>query len=453
MMSPATQTGRSRRLKPWVSRAKLVIQHSFHSLVSPLLAAAISAWVVRIHSPSLWGTFVDVLLVVQLGAHVLSFGHKDLLLRAFSTGATDDDPDAAVPQVFQGALATRTVTLLAPVAMALILWSLWRAWPLSWLLLALAWLPAQMLAQSHDVVILFARRFTAGVVIETTATFATLGGVILVGDDLTVLHLLGAFVFTAWGKALLLTFGLAGVTGMPSPGNWRSWVGVARPRWLKVALPFFAMGLTGMLHSRGDLYVITALRPAHEVGQYQVLINLLIYFQALANFVVLPFVQELYRMPVKAVRRVARGLALGGLLLTGPVTFGLWLALRWIWHIELSQELMLVAASYVFVIWIFLPDVYTLYKMGRERSVLTLSAVSAASNFGLNLWLVPRYGMLGALASSAGVQWLAAATCRVLVMRASRLGPVDLPEADDADAPLDPVEAALQAAADLDAET
>ena len=119
---------------------------------------------------------------------------------------------------------------------------------------------------------------------------------------------------------------------------------------------------------------------------------------------------------------------------------------------QLSQELMLVAASYVFVIWIFLPDVYTLYKMGRERSVLTLSAVGAASNFGLNLWLVPRYGMLGALASSAGVQWLAAATCRVLVTRAARLGPVDLPEADDADAPLDPAEAALQAAADLDAE-
>ena len=408
----------SARLRPWIGKGRLVVLHSFHSLIAPLLAAAISAWVVRTHSPSLWGAFVDVLLVVQLGAHVLSFGNKELLLRAFALGATQDKPDGAIPQIFQGALATRAALLLGPVAALVGAWGWWRDWPLSWLLLALAWLPAQLLAQSHDVVILYTRRFAAGVAIEITATIATLGSVILMGADLTIPLLLGAFVSVAWGKALLLSFGMARSTALPSPGNWRSWVGLVRPSWLKVALPFFVMGLTGMLQSRVDLYVITAVRPPHDVGQYQVLINLLIYLQAVANLVVLPFVQELYRLPIAAVRRAARGLAFGGLVFTAPATVLLWLALRWIWHIELSRPLIWVAASYIFVVWLFLPDVYTLYKLGRERTVVWMSAVSAALNLGLNLWLVPRYGLLGALATSAAVQWLGAVVYRVLVRRA-----------------------------------
>ncbi|MCO4764419.1 MAG: polysaccharide biosynthesis C-terminal domain-containing protein [Myxococcales bacterium] len=407
--SQHSDTGLRSRMAPWLSKARLVLLHSFHSLVAPILAALISAWVVRVHSPALWGAFVDVLLVVQLGAHVLAFGNKELLLRSFATGATKERPDAAVAPVFQGALATRAVLLLGPVAALVVAWGLYRGWPLSWLLLAVAWLPAQLLAQSHDVIILYSRRFAAGVTVEATATLCTLGGVVVMGADLTIVQLLAAFVFAGWGKALLLSVGMARQTGL------RRWVGQIRPSWLLLALPFFAMGLTGMLQSRVDLYVITALRPPSDTGRYQVLIGLLVYLQAIANFVVLPFVQELYRMPTTEVRRVARWLGLGGLVFSLPATGLLWLALRWIWRIELDGPLLALSASYVWVVWLWLPDVYTLFKLGRERAVLLMNGGGAVLNLALNLWLVPRYGLVGALGASAAVQWLSVGIYRWLV--------------------------------------
>ena len=417
---PAATSWRA-RLRPWLGRARLVALHSFHSLIAPLLAAAISAWVVRTHSPSLWGAFVDVLLVVQLGAHVLAFGNKELLLRAFAEGATDKDPYATVPAVFQGALATRAVTLLPPVLAATAAWAWWRDWPASWLAQAALWLVAELVVQSHGVIILYARRFTAGVAIEATATLLSLGLIMLINADLSVFSLVAVFTLTTWGKAALLSAGLAEVTGLPT--SWRTlrtrWVGQVRPAWLGLALPFFVMGLTGMLQSRLDLYVMTAERSAAEVGRYQVMINLLIYLQTVANLVLVPFVQDLYRMPTAAMRRVARWLALGGAVFALPATALAWWALAWVWRVRLGWPMVAVAAGYVWVVWLYLPDVYTLYKLKRERTVLVMNAVGAGLNLALNLWWVPRYGALGALSASLLVQAAGVLVYRVVVARAA----------------------------------
>lgn len=395
-------------------RIVTVLQHSFASLLPPVFNAAISMLVVRVGSPQLWGGVVDVIVIAQLCAHVIAWGNKEHLLREFSQGdsgvksGTDSDDgtnsaqsgaqSGSIGGLWLTSLVTRG-TLLAPLCLAAALSYGWlgQGWGVDRLLPCAVWIVAQVLLQSLDVAVLFHKRFTRQIVVELLATglmIAALWTQLPGADVATLLWLLAA---ATAAKALFLRFWLR--------ADLRASASVSvEPALIRQALPFFLLGVTGLLGSRIDLYCVAAQLPDAEVARYQIVMNMLLYLQALSNLILLPFVREVYGMELVSIRSLAVRFTGLGAALALPGLALVWLAMRIGYQLPIS--LAFVGLGYVYVVQMFaaLPLIYGLYKSGSEAVVLRMNVAMVVLNFAGNLALIPVWGLEGALLSSAAVQ-------------------------------------------------
>lgn len=379
-------------------RALLVLGNSAHQLVLMVFGPLVSYLVIRQAGLARWGAFVTVLISVQLAGHGLSWGNKEYLLRAFAR-----EP-ATLAATWQQSFATRALLLL-PLWGILALFLPPALW--GWLFL---WLVGLLLYQSHDVLVVYRTAFTFAAVVEALGVAVLVAGVLSLGEAITVgwLAALFALAFLLKGAAFAIRFRRD--TGLLR-GGWRQqrsrgtgWT--VDLRYFALAFPFFLLGFSGMLHSRIDLYVIDYFLPASEVGRYQVFINLLLYLQAAANFILLPFVKTIYRLEYGAIAAIGRRLfALGAAIL--PPALGLvYLVLRYLYEIEFGLPFYVWGSLIVWPIYYYLPIIYLLYKGNRQDVVIGVNLAGILVNLGLDLWLLPRLGLIGVVASAAVVRWL-----------------------------------------------
>jgi hypothetical protein len=97
---------RSALAEKWQRRLALVAASGANSLLLPLLNPLVAFLVVRLASAELWGAFVEPLVIAQFAAHVIGWGNRDYLLRAFSR-----DPATWAPP--GGSLVTRLALFAA----------------------------------------------------------------------------------------------------------------------------------------------------------------------------------------------------------------------------------------------------------------------------------------------------------------------------------------------------
>lgn len=369
-------------------RLGTVVKNSFNSLLLPVFNVVVSFLVIRRASVELWGAFVNVMIVVQLAAHVVNWGNKEYLLRAFSQAP------AGISRAWQTSLWTR-LAVLAVLVVVVWFWGL----PPGRTLLIIGWGLGQVLVQSYDVLVLYRRDFLFAAAVEL-ARLAVMAGVIWQQGPLaTVDTLIALFcgTYLAQAAALMWRFRRQTFTGA---------LGRVDVRYFRLAFPFFLLGLSGMLQSRIDLYAVNFYLLPAQVGQYQVFINLMIYAQSVSAFVLLPFVKSLYRLQTRTILKIAVRLAGLGVLLLGPFLLLAHLALVYLYEFRLPPAMLAAGGLFILPIFAYLPAIYALYKDNRQTAVIGVNAVGILVNFGLNLLLLPRLGMTGAVIGSAAAQWL-----------------------------------------------
>ncbi|HSH01508.1 MAG TPA: polysaccharide biosynthesis C-terminal domain-containing protein [Anaerolineae bacterium] len=373
--------GRGRVGKYW-RRGRLIMANSVHSLVGIVFSPLISYLVIQRGSLRLWGELVAILVVVQLGAHIVGWGHKGYLVRAFS------QQPAEVGRLWWENVATR-----GRVGVLFLLFLLW--WGGEQLGLAVFWWGVGLLwYQAQDSLVVYRQRFALAAGVELTGLIGLFLLIWWWPWALTVRDLAWLWALFVCLKGVCLGWGLW--EGVPR-GWWRGYNG----RYWRLALPFFLMGFAGMIQSRIDLYAVNYYLAAEEVAQYQILINYLLYVQALANFILQPFVKVLYRLPLPAVIKIAGWLGLAGMGLTGPALWFLqWILPRW-YQFELTSGLLWWGGVYIVPIYFYLPLIYLVYKNKQEYFVIGVTASSALLNLMLNIWLTPQKGLEGALMATA----------------------------------------------------
>ncbi|HSN76952.1 MAG TPA: hypothetical protein VL334_17910 [Anaerolineae bacterium] len=376
-------------------RLLLIAANSLNSLLLPLVSIAVSLLVVRLASVELWGAFVSVMIVVQLGAHVIGWGNQEYLLRQFSRAPT------RLGRAWQTSLLTRL--LLLPLFMAVIIL---LGWPAQQVLLATVWTIGLVLAQSFSVLVVFRRAFLAAIAVELAATGAILVIVLLQGAALTVASLLLLFAVTSLARALAL--GLVFRRDISQPQAPAS---TAEPRWridlryFKLAMPFFLLGLSGLLQSRIDLYSVSYFLSKQEVGQYQVFLSLLLYLQATANFILQPYVKSIYRLDETIIWKIALRLFGLGWLLIAPAMLAVTWVLATLYGFNPPPSFIVLGGLYVLPIFFDLPIIYALYKADRTATVISVNLTGFMFNLLLNIWLLPRVGLVGAILASTVVHW------------------------------------------------
>ncbi|MCB2200024.1 flippase [bacterium] len=194
--------------------------------------------------------------------------------------------------------------------------------------------------------------------------------------------------------------------------------------WLRSSLPILAVAGIQMINTRIDILMVGSLMGAESAGLYTVAnrgaqLVLLVYFAvnaALAPTVASLWTEKNIERLQDVVRKATRVTFLGSL----PIAFILIVGGRWFLLIfgeafvaGLPALIVLCLAQLVTV---FFGAVGTVLMMtGHERQAAVGAAVSALLNIGLNLLLIPKFGMLGAAWALFTGQVVASLVMAVLV--------------------------------------
>lgn len=368
-------------------RAALVGANALNTLFGPLLNLVVSLAVVRLYSLDLWGHFVSLLIAVQLATHVLFWGNKEYLIRQYSR------TPSRIAIHWQSNLASRLplLVLLGLVTAVLPVEGTRK-------LVLLAWAAAAVLQQSLEALVVYRRRFAAAFAADVLAMVLVLAVVLLSPPELSVDRLAGAFAAGQFLKFLLL--------GALFRGDLRHrWEGHVEWGYFMSALPFFLLGLTGMLQSKTDLYCVAIFLDEEAIGRYQVLMHLLIYLQVMANIILQPFLKNLYRLPVTALRRMTVRLSLAGVVIAALGAVAAAILLATLYHIHFSPAMLVIGGLFVMPIYGYIIIIYRLYAANMSLHVLSINAGGIVANLILNLLLIATFGIFGALIASTAAQW------------------------------------------------
>jgi O-antigen/teichoic acid export membrane protein len=365
-------------------RAGLIAINSLHKGLPMLLTPLVSLLVIRQASAAVWGAFVAVLITVQLGTHLVAWGNDTYLLREFSRHP------AGMAAAWQSSLRTRLALFVGLALLALLLYPQAAGWIILWGL-------ALVLHQSCAVLVTYRRDFLLAALVELAGSVVLLTAIFLAGEAITPDWLLRLFALTTLAKTAVLLLRYGDVVASRN--------GRFQPRYFLLALPFFLLGLGGMLNSRIDLYIIAFYFPAEEVGVYQVFSSFLLYIQALAGFILLPFVKTIYRLPYTAIRRMARALLGLGILIVPVAMIALSFLLSRLYGILLPSAFYWLGGLAALPLFYFSPIIYALYKAEKQTTVLLVNLLGIGSALILNLVLLPRLGLIGAIVAMALIKW------------------------------------------------
>ncbi len=370
-----------------LKRFQIILANSAHTLLLPAFNLLISLLVIRLASRSLWGEFVTVLILMNLAIHIMHWGSKEYLLREFSRSPKRQGRD------WQSVLLSRSM-LAALFLLCVIFWP-GSAFQKGGLAL---WGIGALLYKSFDVLVLFHRRFLTALALEVIVIGLIVGIIWWQPASLGVDLLIMLFAISAWLKAVGLLWLFRREITRGENGQFEA-------VFFMKALPFFLLGFSGMLQSQTDLYCVVWFLTREDAGFYQVFINMMIYLQVIASLILQPFLKNIYRLSQQAIRKISLKLFLLGICMILPSLTAVWALLTYLYQFALNATLLILGGLFVLPIYAYLPIVYQLYKAGGEKQVLWVNIGGIVINLLLNLLLIPRWEVAGALAASAAAQW------------------------------------------------
>lgn len=347
----------------------------------PLAGILLSLTVVRLYSREFWGDYVQHLLMVSLLLAVINMGSRDFLLRQYSRA----------PQRIGQQLADSVMGKLTVMAGALFL-LVWLPLGPLYKTVVLLWIPAQLSWQVFESLVQYRRLFRQAAIIELGIT-TSLVAALLIWEP-------GLYAF------LLLAVGSQFMKGLSYLLLNRKYVSVqllirAKGRaFLYATLPFLWLTLAGAASSRGELYVMGLLGNKASLGQYQVLSNFINSSHLVASALLLPFVKNLYRLRADSLQRLERRFLLAGLGLTPLLTVFLFFILRYGYGFEFTLFDYLFSAGIILAFFAYVVRIQICFRHNKVSYVAGMVVLMGVVNVGLSIWLIPEYGISGALAGA-----------------------------------------------------
>lgn len=358
-------------------RASLIAANSLNSLVQPAVNVLFSLVVIKISGVDTWGSFVYYFLWASLASFIMSWGNKEYLIREFSK------KPAEISGLWRESFFTRIV-LIIPIS-AIFFFS----FSVSETLLLVQWTAALFFTQSFDVLTIFHRRFIYSLIIESAAGIILLAFVFFkAAIDIYTIYLLYLFIRVVsflflFRKDILRNFNIK-----------------FRLELLKGSIVFFLLSLTGLLGSRVDQYCVSILLSKEELGKYQVLKSFLLYFQAIAGFIILPYVKNIYRLKDKSVDKIINKLFLTGVILTLLFVITLYILMNYVYLFPFTFGVYFYSALIVLPVYYYTVIIYKLLNKNKLNSVNWISSVTILISLILNVIFIPLMNIEGGLLAS-----------------------------------------------------
>jgi O-antigen/teichoic acid export membrane protein len=381
-------------------------------------------------SPSSYGLLELTLIAVALSATVVDCGLIAAVQRSFFdySSAESDRRRAVVSTAFT---VTAAVALLATIAVILTLGPLAKALYGRTergilLLAALSIVPVAVGQFSRNVLRLYVRPVQYAISSFLSAGVGAASALVAVAVfHFGVIGVIGGMLI---GYGLSAAYGLS-VTGADLRAQPSQ---LELKRMLAFGLPLVPSGIALWLVWFIDRVMLARLASLDDVGQYAIanrLATILLLAVLAFNLAFGPFILSLHAQDRELERRVRAQTSLLVVALLAVLGVGLSLFAREIIGLVAPRygraHLVVGLLSLSIVIYGVYPVVSTGLSIARRTSSLGVISVAAAGvNVGLNLVLIPAWGLVGAAVSTVGA--FAALTCGTAIA-AQRIDPVDYP--------------------------
>jgi len=406
-------------IRPDSARANLVWATSVQ-VIEKLAGYAVLAVLTRTLLPAEMGRMFLAATISGIAATVVSFGTEHHLVRAVAS-----EPSRALTNL--GEVLSMRLQNMAPIyaAVNIVFWFLQPGLG-----------PVLLLVTAYDFLEELWYAFSAFFTGQKRIIYR-----LAIGAALKILTVLAvsivAYVTRSLGPVLLtyvvLDAGLVASTYLVVQRDfgplhlrldWNGGLGL-----MKVSLPFFAYNILAIVHLRLDTLMIGFMLGVVQVAYYDLGMKML----EVARFLVRPLHSVFYpifselaaRRRWKRLRKHALQVILGSFLLGVAVAIGVQL-----WGdfaiVLLFGPQYVASVAPTKILFLSLPLVYLHFVLTTlanalhlERQSAWLLAVSAALNLGLNIVVLPRYGIIGAAWTTLASQ--AVLTVSMLWINASRL--------------------------------
>ena len=363
----------TRRIRPIALNAVQTGLKSFSNVIISLL-------IIRLFSETLWGEVVFYFIFIDLAFNIIDWGSKNYLLLKFS-----ERPDQ-MRQQWQESLFTR---FFLPVLGIIVLIFL----PISFIIKVaiIIWAVGRYIYSSLEPVINYQRDYKFSIVAESGSLLVIVIPLLFL-DNLRVGDILIAYAIAFVLRALL--------AGLHYRKFFRKYSFVFSRKFIFSAFPFLLMGLSGILLSRADLYLVAALLPKAALGQYQVLNSLLLFGIFSISWLLTPFEKNIYRLKPASLKKLQYKMVLYGFPASIGLMLFIFIFLKFIFLFEFSFTIYFLGFLYLYSFFLYLIRLYYFSKKNKQHVAVAFSAVAGGVNILAGLILIPGMGISGALTAA-----------------------------------------------------
>jgi O-antigen/teichoic acid export membrane protein len=247
---------------------------------------------------------------------------------------------------------------------------------------------------------LFRRTYTIKIIAELSALALFAGLFICYHQRFNIDRLLFLTIVLDLFKTFLIAF----FTKL----SYKALVFSVKPDLLKKSFSFFLLLFTSLLGSRADQINASLLLNTTEIGSYQILMNFVLILQASSNFILQPFLKNIYRLKFVLIQKIALRLFLIGIPLAAFGVLLIHVTLFYIYQIEFDPLILLLGYLFVLPMFHYSPYIYYLFKLDKIKPVILFNIGGSLVLFSISILLFHFYksGIFSLLLSATLVQWM-----------------------------------------------
>lgn len=369
------------------TRLKVISLYGLSQSITPLGHLLISYFIIKFKSIAFWGSYVEVLIWVNLILLLLSFGNKAFLLKEFSK------TPSSLYQLWFSNFINRSI-LLVPSFLIIIFTPFFS----DKILLTCLWLLLLLITQSYQVLILYLKDFKFSLVIEIIFNSIILLFVFLKIETLDLLEFLSIVVFSNLVKALLsIIYYYKKTKGLTLNFSFSE---------LKKNIPYFIPLTLGTIRVKIDTYFANTFFSVSDLGRYQILISFISIGHITTTYFVNPYLKVFFRVSDAVIKKIKHQFFVFGVFYGLAFVLATYFIITNVYLIHFTLE------NYITVFVFFIPLLFQMILVNQIYKYDQQNLVSYVALFVIFLQLITGYfliqeqGIQGALLLKAASQWL-----------------------------------------------
>lgn len=370
-----------------ISRFKVVSLYGLSQSITPLGHLLISYFIIKYKSIAFWGSYVEVLIWLNLILLFLSLGNKAFLLKEFSK------TPARINQLWFSNFLNRSL-LLVPCFLFILFIPFFN----DKILLSFLWLVLLFITQSYQVLILYLKDFKYSLLVEIIFNSLILLFVFLKIDTLELLEFISIVIFSNLIKVILfIIYYYKKLNGLTYK---------IRLKELKKNIPYFIPLTLGTIRIKIDTYFANSFFTVSDLGKYQILISFISIGHIATTYFVNPYLKVFFRVRESIIKKIKKQFFVFG------VFYGLAFVIATYFIINNVYLLQFSFINYLTVFTFFIPLLFQMilvnqiYKYDKQNLVSYAALFVIILQLSTGYFLILEQGIQGALLLKAASQWL-----------------------------------------------